>query len=244
MTIEEVDNPAPEWVPNFPRIRRIDEIWNQVERVVCGAMFLAMSLLVFAAVITDIFGARRQWSDIAVLFGVVLLGTLTREVKAGETRPSLARSGMIAVAITAVITVVVYLYTTKYPGGFVWAQKLALVMMMWVALLGASAATYERAHLALEFGEKLWPARLLKYIKALANAVTSAFVVAMMWFSIDLVMNHHALQTHIEANLWLPRWVALLIMPYTFLAMTIRLLAQTVTVALDKQKPAEEQLPS
>ena len=42
-------------------------------------------------------------------------------------------------------------------------------MMMWVALLGASMATYERSHLALEMGEKIWPQKWLRYVKAVAH---------------------------------------------------------------------------
>lgn len=232
------------WEPNFPRVRRIDEIWYRGERLLCGGMFLIMSLMVFAAVITDIFGTRRSLIDPLVCFAMVWLAVRTRTVKDGETRPSYRRSLVIAATITAAISGVVYLYTEIYPGGFVWAQKLALVMMLWVALLGASMATYERAHLSLEMGEKLWPKRWLHVIKALAHAVTSAFCVALLLLSVRMVSDQLGWHSNVKANDWLPMWVALAILPYTFAAMSVRLLAQTYTLATRRDKPVEEQLPT
>jgi TRAP-type C4-dicarboxylate transport system permease small subunit len=232
------------WEPNFPRIRRLDSLWYSGERAVCGVMFLAMSLMVFAAVVSDIFGTRRSLIDVVGLLLFCFLGTRTYKVKEGKTRPGLAVSAGIAVGLTAAIAGVVALYIHFFPGGFVWAQKLALVMMLWVALLGASMATYERAHLALELGEKLWPKKVIHFVNAFAHAVTSFFTLALFVFSIKMAADHFGWGTHVEANMWLPAWVAVLIMPYTFLAMTVRLLAQTYTLVTRSDAPVEEQLPT
>lgn len=232
------------WEPNFPHIRRLDELWYRGERLLCGAMFLAMALMVFAAVVTDIFGTRRSLIDVVVLFGAAYLAVRTRTVKEGETRPSQRRSLAIAALVTAAVAGVVYVYTEQFPGGFVWAQKLALVMMLWVALLGASMATYERAHLSLEMGEAIWPKRVLHIVKALAHAITSAFCIALLLLSIRMVGDQLGWGATIKANQWLPSWVALSILPYTFGAMSVRLLAQTYTLAKRLDKPAAEQLPT
>ena len=232
------------WVPSFPLIRRIDEVWYRLERLVCGAMFLAMAGLVFAAVLQETFGNRREWIDLVVLFGVALLGVRTRAVKDGERRPGWPLALAIAAAITAALAGAMRLYVGWAEGGLIWAQKLTLVLMMWVALLGASMATYDRSHLALEMGEKIWPAGWRRYVKAAAHGVTSAFCVIAFIVSIHLVAASADEGSLIEANRWLSRWQALLILPYAFAAMAIRFLAQSVTVATDRAKPAEEQLPT
>jgi TRAP-type C4-dicarboxylate transport system permease small subunit len=236
--------PETEWVPNFPVIRKLDYWWYRLERWVCGGMFLIMTLLVFAAVVSDIFGTRRNWTDLLVLYGLVYLGVRTRTVKEGERAPSQPKSLVLAAIVTAVIAGLTYLYTTRYPGGFVFAQKLALVMMLWVALLGASLATYERAHLALEMGEKIWPRRILHFVKAFAHALTSAFCLALFYLSWNLISFHMDMPTTIKGNLWLSKAMALSIMPYTFAAMAIRLAAQSYTLARKLDEPKEEQLPT
>ena len=146
-----------------------------------------MAALVFAAVVTETFGNRRQWLDVAVGFGVALLAMRTRAVKGDEVRWSWPRSVAVAAAVTAALGGAIYGYTEQFPGGFIWAQKLALVMMIWVALLGASMATYERSHLALEMGEKLWPNKVLHLVKATGHGLASGFCIAAFLLSVKLI---------------------------------------------------------
>jgi TRAP-type C4-dicarboxylate transport system permease small subunit len=236
--------PAAAWVPTFPRVRRLDASLYRAERWLCGGMFLAMGLVMAAAVLANTFVNRREWSDVAILFALCLLGTRTRVVKAGETRMSAARSIAISAALTSAISALVWVYTEQFPGGFVWAQKVALVMMLWVALLGASIATYERGHLALELGEKLWPKRWLHLVKAAAHAVTSAFCLGLVVWSVSILVDHADKGTTVEPLVWFPRWTALAVIPYAFLVMTVRFLAQSYTVATGQAEPIEEQLPT
>ncbi len=230
--------------PTFPVIRRLDAVWHQGERLVCGVMFVVMALMVFAAVVAETFGNRRELIDVAILYLVCLVGVRTREVKEGERRLDWPMSLGVALGVTAVIAGVVWAYTEYYTGGFIWAQKLALVMMVWVALLGASMATYDRSHLALEMGEKLWPAAWLRYVKAAAHLATSAFCVFALYGSWKLVEAQRGEHTTIIGIDWLPHWVAFLAMPYAFGAMAVRFLAQMVTTASDTAEAVEDRLPS
>jgi TRAP-type C4-dicarboxylate transport system permease small subunit len=239
--------PRPEtrWVPTYPRIRRIDAIWCRIECLAAALMFLAMGLMVFASVVPEIFGRRKEWTDLLLLFGLVLLGIYTRTLREGERRPSLPVGVAIAAVITAVAGGAVWLYVRELPGGFIWAQKLAMVLMIWVAMIGASIATYDRSHLSLELGEKLWPARLLRFIKGAAHAVTAVFSIVAFVVAARLVVVQHDEGAPISAAVeWLPTWVAFLVMPYAFGAMTIRFLAQAVTEATETAEPPQERLPS
>ncbi len=238
------DEPGAPWTPTYPAIRRIDELWHKGERLLCGGLFLFMALMVFASVVTETFGNRHRWSDVAILAGVCVLAVRTRAVKPGETARSWPRSLALAAAVTVAIAGAVYVYTERYPGGFIWAQKLALVIMIWVSLLGASMATYERSHLSLEFGEKLWPASIVHLVKALALALASAFCAAAMLLAIALVQHQRAEGAPVVANDWLPTWAAFVIVPYAFGAMAVRLLAQSYTTVTRTSEPVEERLPS
>lgn len=233
-----------EWVPNYPRLRAIDAWWYRFEQYACGITFLVMCLAVFFAAVSGKFVARQEWSDVLVLAALVYLATRTRVVKEGEQRMSQLRSLVFTVLLTAAIVFWVKFYTYKYPSGVPNIDKIATVMMLWVSFFGASLATYERAHLSLEMGEKLWPARLLHLVKAFAHAVTSVFCVALLLLSWHMITRAEELNTVVEPVQWLPVWVALLILPYTFIAMAIRLAAQSYTLATKQQAPMEEQLPT
>lgn len=254
--------PEVEWKPNFPRVRRIDEVWCAVERTVCGGMFLIMSLLVFAAVVSSIFASRREWLDVGLLFGFLYLACRTRTVREGETRLSHPVCLGIAAVGTAALTLITLWYIDAFPGGLPQAQALALCMMLWVALLGASITTFDRAHLALEFGEQLWPQRFRHIVRGVARALTAACCLFLMWLSwlalgmryglwdrgghrADLVagLDQPFSLLFFDVN-GLPQWVVIVIVPYTFLAMAIRFGAQSYTTATLQNKPEEEQLPT
>lgn len=235
---------ASEWTPSFPRIRRIDHYWYLAERLLCGGMFLLMALLVFGSVVNEAFGTRREPLDVLLLFGVCVLAARTRAVKEGETAPGWGRVLIHAVLATAAVLGGVFAAIHLLEGHSIMIQKLALVMMIWVALLGASMATYERSHLALEMGEKLWPHKVLHLVKALAHGVASAFCFAALLLSLRLVESQQHLGVIVEDADWLSLWQAFLIVPYAFGAMAVRLLAQAVTLATNRAEPLEERLPT
>ncbi|KAB2904670.1 MAG: TRAP transporter small permease [Kofleriaceae bacterium] len=232
------------WTPTFPAIRRLDHYWYLGERWLCGLVFLFMALLVFGSVLSEAFTTRREWTDVAILFVVCLIAVRTRAVKDGEPRWSYGVALAIAAGATAVVIGGVFAAIWLLEGHSIMIQKLALVMMIWVALLGASMATYERSHLSLEMGEKLWPEKLLHVVKAVAHGVTSAFCFAALLLSIDLVVSQKDLGVRIEDTDWLALWQAFLVVPYAFGAMAVRFLAQAVTLGTKKAEPMEERLPT
>jgi len=235
---------APAWTPTFPAIRRLDYWWYQVERYVCGGMFLIMAVVVFASVVSDAFGTRREPLDLVILYGLSLLAVRTRaRARGGQPRSwpvSLALAALVTVAVVAVVLGTIRILE----GRSIMIQKLSLVAMIWVALLGASMATYERSHLSLELGEKLWPARVVHLVKALAHGVTAGFCLAAFRLSLDLVASQRGMGLTIDGNEWLQMWQAFVVVPYAFAAMAIRFLAQAGTVATGTAEPVEERLPS
>lgn len=231
------------WVPSYPRLRRLDEKWYLVERALCSVMFLVMALLAFSQLLAEAFVNRHRWSDVVILAGVVLLGVRTRAVAPGKAKPSWPLSIGLAIGIAAAVATAVYYFATTFAGKLIWTDSLALILMLWVALLGSSVATYERSHLALEFGEALWPARLRHWIKALAHGVTAAFCVFAVYITYKSLMDEMTLGrvSGVDA---IPMWVVYLIFPYAFIAMAVRYLAQAVTTATKTEEPIEERLPS
>lgn len=235
---------------SFPLVRQIDTAWYRIERAVCGVMFIAMSFIVFAAVVRDVFGTRHSLFDALMLFGIVLGAMFTRVRHEGEKVRSWQFKVAVAAAASLAAAGLVELYVTLLPGGFLWASKAALCLMLWVGFLGASVATYEKAHLALEFGEKIWPKSMRHLMKAFAHALTSAGCIVLFILSIESLSAHHAnwsaadgFADTIPTLEWLPQWVVFLIFPYTFLAMAIRFAAQLVTAATRTDRSPESEAP-
>src|SRR5688572_23453402 len=90
------------WVPTFPVIRRLDDLWYAGERMLCGGMFLLMALMVFGSMIQESFGGVLSPTSLAVIAGLSWLGVLTRRVDTGKRRPTLGR-GLVTAAIVAMV---------------------------------------------------------------------------------------------------------------------------------------------
>src|SRR5688572_11748736 len=80
-------------------------------------------------------------------------------------RPSRLISLAGGLVLTGLLALFIYLMRATFPNGIVWAPAFCLSAMLWVGFLGASIATYERRHLALEMGEKIWPKSFLRYVQ-------------------------------------------------------------------------------
>ncbi|MFO0746846.1 MAG: TRAP transporter small permease subunit [Myxococcota bacterium] len=232
--------------PSFPRIRRIDDAWYRGEKWLCGVLFLFMAVIVFLSVLRDVFGTRHQWIDAVVLFFLLWAGATTRVRKDGEKKRSHLVNAGLALGVTIVVGGLVELYVQALPGGLIWGPKMALCLMLWVAFLGASMTTYEKAHLALEAGDKIWPQKIRRYVKAFAHALTSAFCMLLFVLSIISLARHYdhwsAAGGHgdtVPTLDWLPSWVVFLVFPYVFLGMAVRIMAQAVTVATGTEVAAE-----
>jgi TRAP-type C4-dicarboxylate transport system permease small subunit len=146
---------------------------------------------------------------------------------------------LIAAVGTAALAGLMKLLLIVLPNGLIWAPRAALASMLWIGLLGASTATYDKRHLALEMGDKIWPKPALRWVKALALLSAAALCIFLLILSVVSIEEHRARWLvnpvaegeNLSSELLLPKWVLLLVLPYTFLVMTVRLLAQAVCAA-------------
>jgi TRAP-type C4-dicarboxylate transport system permease small subunit len=233
-------------------LRRADQALYRAERALAGVLFLLMALIMFASVTHRVFS--REEGRLAVIFGHLLATfglVLKPETLHGQVSPLLnltltfvfaraafrttkrdqplseARSAGYALIATALLAGLVKLLLVLLPNGLVWGPVVALACMLWVGFLGGSIATHEKRHLALEMGEKIWPARVAPYVRSLAMLVTAVFALFLTALAVLSIRDHHAswLVNHLAGNLLpteIPKWVVFLIFPYTFTIMTLR----------------------
>ncbi len=237
-------------------LRKIDVAVVRVERFLAGALFLVMALATFVNVVHRIFSREDgrlsaallsmlrglgMDPDPQVIHGPVSLGlnvALTflfsyaalRTMKRDTPLPR-GRALALAALATALLTALVKLLLWTFPNGLVSGPAISMSCMLWVGFLGASIATHENRHLALEMGEKIWPRSVLRYIKALAMVAAAGMSLFLLTLAVLSITDHYETWTvnHLAGNLLptsIPKWVVFTIFPYTFVVMTIRFLAR------------------
>jgi TRAP-type C4-dicarboxylate transport system permease small subunit len=252
-------------------LHKADAALHRVERAAAGGLFLLMAGVMFASVTHRVFS--REEGRLATIVGELLqacgvnLGKATlqgpvslglnlaltfgfayaafRTTKRAEPLGAL-RAGCYALLATLVLAGALELVLIALPNGLVWGPAVALSSMLWLGFLGASIACYEKRHLALELGERIWPARAAPFVRSFAMVLSAAFVAFLGALAFVSIQDHHAswLVNRLAGNLLpteIPKWVVFLIFPYTFLVMTLRFLGLALG-ALRGESVHEEKL--
>jgi TRAP-type C4-dicarboxylate transport system permease small subunit len=251
---------------------RVDRFIYRIEQVLSGAMFLAMFGLMFTYVMHRVHSREEGRLSLAVLkiatgmgmapdpafvHGPVSLGLnialtflfallVVRTAKRSRHLPmgtSLAVAAGLTVALAGVIAVLLF----ALPNGLIWAPGLAMACMLWVGFLGASLATYEKKHLALEMADKIWPEATQRAVRGLAMFATGLFgvmVSALTWLSVrrhytDWVADP---ATGVLESLELPRWALLTVLPLTMSMITLRFFGEAARIwaGYEAPPPAED----
>ncbi len=229
---------------------RVDRALARVERWLAGGLFLAMVLVVATSVIHRVFSREEGRlstlllgllkrlgveADPAVVHGTgslainLSLGALAATMAARTLKPDGAARALAGVAalIWAGGVGLVAAILALFPNGLVFGPAVALACMLWVGFLGASIATHEKRHLALEVADKIWPAPAQRWVQGIAGLLTAilcAFLTALTAISLSA---HHATWTinPLAGRLLpteIPNWTVFLVLPYTFAVMTMR----------------------
>jgi TRAP-type C4-dicarboxylate transport system permease small subunit len=235
-------------------LEALDQKIYRAERGAVGWIFLAMSAVVFVDVVHRVFsrspgriaeilaglaGSDAERLDAwlapaltgAVTWAMAYGAIRTRERSRKKKARPLAKAAGMALAFTVGAGLVVGGFTRFVPEGVVWAPYFGLSALLWIGLIGASMAAHQGSHLALEMGDKLWPARVRPVIKTISQTVTALFCLVIAALGAMSIAEHfHDWRSAAGAGLlpsidW-PKWLVFLVIPYAFTMIALRFAAR------------------
>jgi TRAP-type C4-dicarboxylate transport system permease small subunit len=106
---------------------------------------------------------------------------------------------------------------------FVWADVVVRMSVLWIAILGASIATSERAHIHINFGTKPPPKPYDSYLEAFLTLLATTVCFFFSLVALEFVSVEIASETVVDA-LNAPEWVFTTIFPIGFIVMTFKFL--------------------
>ena len=104
--------------------------------------------------------------------------------------------------------------------GFVWADELIKLMVLWLAMIGAVAASRDDRHIRIDVLSQILPDGVIKYARVLVDvfaAVVSAVVAWQAWRYLQLEIEFED-QVLIDT----PAWIAHVIVPFAFALISYR----------------------
>lgn len=227
---------------------RVDLAILRVEKAVVAVMLAVMGLVVFLDVAHRVSTRQESWlgSGIPLPFlgeGIHLpYLAFVATVVAGLALHTRGVSGaawkglLIALGIGAGQQI----FIRVLPNGLVWSQTLALALTLWLGTIGASLAAYDRRHLALDIGSKLWPPSLAPKVAALGHVVTGLFCAGLFFLAWRSLFGYSLSGQHVpgHVDLWvdsghvagnlpgsdIPKWTAMAAIPYGMAVLSFRFL--------------------
>jgi TRAP-type C4-dicarboxylate transport system permease small subunit len=98
--------------------------------------------------------------------------------------------------------------------GLVWSDQLLRIMVLWVGLLGALAASRDNNHIVIDLVPKLLPARWKRGIEVLVCAFTMGVCALVAWHSGRFVIEEYGYSQPLLGPV--PGWVFQTIIPLGF----------------------------
>ena len=107
-----------------------------------------------------------------------------------------------------------------FDAGIVWADPLVRVLVLWIGLIGAMAASRTNNHISIDVISRFLPESVKRFTRLLIYLFTAGVTALMAWHSFRFVAMERADGITAFANV--PAWVCEAIIPVAFAIISVR----------------------
>ena len=102
-----------------------------------------------------------------------------------------------------------------FDSGFGWADEALRLMVLWVAMFGAVAASREQRHITIDVLSRALPDKAKAWVAIVVDALTAAITLILAWYSWIFVAESYEYQDRLLNDL--PAWLFQSVLPIAFL---------------------------
>ncbi len=117
-----------------------------------------------------------------------------------------------------------------FDGGFVWADSLLRIMVLWIALIGAVVASRDQRHINIDLISRFLPPIGKRIAGVLSCLFTLLICGVLAWYSFDFVKMEYESPSFAFAKV--PTWLCESIMPIAFTLMSVRYFIHSLRIAI------------
>lgn len=98
--------------------------------------------------------------------------------------------------------------------GFIWSDELLRMLVLWLAVAGAVAASRADKHINIAILDRFLPARFNVAVKIIIDLFTAGICAVVTWYSINFVQTSYAYEDVLLGDV--PAWLLQLVLPIGF----------------------------
>jgi TRAP-type C4-dicarboxylate transport system permease small subunit len=117
-------------------------------------------------------------------------------------------SGMILLAAGQIVA------RNVFDFGFIWSDELLRMLVLWIAVAGAVAASRTDKHINIAILDRFLPPRLNDVVKIIIDLFTASVCAVVTWYSINFVRTSYEYGDVLLGDV--PAWILQLVMPIGF----------------------------
>lgn len=132
--------------------------------------------------------------------------------KAGRT----AEDAVLVLILTAMILLAASQIVLRnfFGFGFIWADELLRMLVLWIAVAGAVAASRTDKHINIAVLDRFLPPKAGAAMKVVVDLFTAGICLVVTWYSINFVRTSYEYQDVLLGNV--PAWILQLVLPVGF----------------------------
>ena len=129
-------------------------------------------------------------------------------------------SGMILLAASQIVL------RNFFGFGFIWADELLRMLVLWIAVAGAVAASRTDKHINIAVLDRFLPDNIKTVMKIVVDVFTAVICAVITWYSIQFVLTSREYEDVLLGNV--PAWILQLVLPIGFGLISWRYLVFTI----------------
>jgi TRAP-type C4-dicarboxylate transport system permease small subunit len=109
-----------------------------------------------------------------------------------------------------------------FGSGMAWGDEALRIMVLWLALIGAVAASRDDRHISIDVASRILPPRAKALVAAVVNLFTAFVCAVLTWYAWEFVADSREFEDQLLGGL--PAWWFQLVMPLAFVLISYRYL--------------------
>lgn len=123
-------------------------------------------------------------------------------------------AGMIGIAVAQIVL------RNGFDSGFLWADTMLRILVLWIGLTGALVASRDQRHISIDVLGRFLPRPLARGVSVFNALFTAGISAALAWYTFEFVQMEYESPSLAFANV--PTWACESIIPLTFALIALR----------------------